>query len=705
MNLHTIAVFFVQSAVLLTALCIVGYPVARLVERFGGKSPLVVAVPLLGIFPLVQVGWLWSRFTDAGLDAVFPWVVLSFFVIDLVLVARNIKHRRGFSLPIHALAIAAALGVAYLVIYHAFFALDYQTTATLKNYDAPHLAVLAEHLRIDGFAETGNVFGTALGPFAKSDTVGTFMIDALPAILLSRDVWMTTSSTLLVGWILLAMQLQKLFAFGFRIDPKLATAIAIVSAISPLTFYALGNTYMSQLFGGALLLGGLTVLLTFRNTKESMVSSGAQLALVCGGLWHIYPFVNLVVPILGLPIRLAKEKRSEILRTLKVGVLLAIAAFISSCVLSIGRSSDGIAQAANQSSSRAGWDLPLFSPHEVLGFTSNFQYFASGRFVGALVVGVLILVSFVIARKAEAARIATATLLVGFASYGLIFLRSGVSYQQWKWASLISVLMVGAFIVLLIEAVKRFNKTLLVSIGVTSLIGVVFFSNVWRLTSPQFNLNQKEAYISQQTVDLSANNFLASHPALALRVKTWDAMWVTSFLPSVKMHEFNFYGYYPVDRIADKDTWVLERLDDATPDSQLISSHPINDVYRAVIRKPAGSADVQILDTSHDSSSEQVSWKVKVTNTGTKAWVSPADDSSAGMSLIASLVGSTRLINEELAKQPLPQSTVVTPGESFIFEGSSTANTDSKFALQFDVFESGHSYKLWQPSTLIYFTK
>jgi len=181
-------------------------------------------------------------------------------------------------------------------------------------------------------------------------------------------------------------------------------------------------------------------------------------------------------------------------------------------------------------------------------------------------------------------------------------------------------------------------------------------------------------------------------------------MWITSFFPRTVMNEFSYYGYYPVERVAPPDMWMLERKVDATSVAQIVERRDVGDGYQLVRRTPVVPARLEVV--SHDQrvgAGGRVAWKVRVVNSGTTTWRSSLDDAQTGLSVTVGLHGSTYASIDRLTTAPLPSGTVVRPGGSIDLEGETLvpAQIEHDFSLQFDLFSvASGSFQVWTPESM-----
>lgn len=728
LDTHTLFVFFAHSFTLLAALWIFGYPIQRIVRVVAGKRTPYVATPLLGLYPAVQIGWLWSEFGSGGVSKVMPFA-LAFFALATAgfLAADARKNKQIFASkksimvvlkkqwPMLAIFLAVAIG--YVFIYWVYFKLPYQTAASLGNHDLPHFAVLAEHLRNGNFDDVGNVYGTFLGPFAKGDVVGTFVLNTLTSIFTGQPVWQTINATLFTGWLLMTYQLSLFLQHGIRVRKTIAVPIALVTALSPLIVFIAGHGYISQLYGTAILLAGATVLLGFSLRLRTALGAGLTLGVLSAVLWNMYPFVVLVMPVLAAPIRLVAYKWRAMFKYAFWVVPVIAGGWLLSPLLAVGRFGRGFHQAVDQSASSAGWSLPWFSPQEILGFTTTYKTFALDRWQGAIPLILLFLIACVVLRKNLQARLALAVIAISMLSYFAIYQRSGVSYQQWKWAGLVAPMLIAAslfvFIQLVSTLLKRFAKqkpqtlSLAATFLVIPVVAAIYLMNSHRLTSPNFQLWNVVSYVSPELKALAGDPFVKSQDRLAFKADPWEGMWLTALMPSVQIQHETYFGYYPV--IGGSNEWTVVSKGQA-PQSRVIELRPVNSRFDLVKLKPAAPAQLEVLDHSKTTKPYgELSWSVKVTNTDNVTWVSPQDDPVHGLSLHASVTGQVDKkygpisvqqngvrkpdpnypafywLKNDLAVQELPKGVRIKPGESYVFKGTTPAGEPQQFKLYFDL--------------------
>lgn len=742
MSIWTIVVFLVQSLTVLGALFVLGYPFQQLARRLTRRDSTLVLTPLWGIYPLAQVSWTWSEVSDSGLHLVQPLTVALFACLSALIGWRKWRRcsrsafmrstKAAVAIPAGLFVVAAAM---WVIVYHPYFALHYVTPVTLGNYDIAAFAIGAEHLRIHGFADAGNIAGIRLGMVIRSDTFATFALDLLPATLLRRAVWLTSESTLFTGWVLIVAQLYVLIQRGFR-KPKVAAALASLTAIAtPLMWFVVGHGYMSQMFGTALFFGGLTVVLAMRLDRRGVVAASVQLGIISAALWLLYPFVAIVMPVLAFAIRLGAVSMRRMFRFVALAAITAVAQWVISAVLALSRFPVGFDQAVGQGNAIAGWPLPAFYPQEILGFTSSFAKFSPDhRWIGSVPIIAFLLVGTAMLWKRVTDRLVLMALAVGFGSYVAIYIRSGVSYQQWKWAAFMTPLLVASFALMLtgiVQWMARYAKATdirrlrLASVALVVPVLISTYAwNTYRMTDKSFSLDQKTSYVQPQLATAAGNETVESLPQLGLRINAWDEMWITSFFPKTTMYHFAFYNYYPVVRV--RDVWMLERKDDATSVQRTVAEQNVDDLYRLVKRAPAGKAEVKVLDWSHETSLYATgNWKVAVKNTGTTTWVSPQDDPQHGFSLVTSLIGtqfqpgdrfgveSSRAVRPKDAEAPqfvindkfdvaeLPKGVKVAPGQTHVFEGTFVNHRPGDFALQFDPSTADvGQFEMWGPETV-----
>jgi hypothetical protein len=368
---------------------------------------------------------------------------------------------------------------------------------------------------------------------------------------------------------------------------------------------------------------------------------------------------------------------------------ITVAELVVSALLATGRFRSGLEQAVGQGSADAGWALPALSPHEIMGFTSTFSTFGGSLrwFAGTLLV-CLTAATVVLFRRRAAARLAGAAVAMGFASYAAVYAIAGESYQQWKWAAFVAPMIVVASMSLLLRVVQPVKWRAAVAVAVL----LVLMVNVVHLTRSAFRLDNETSFVSPELRDVARDADVKANDALALRVDSWSAMWLTAMLPNTRTYHFSFWGYYPVERVADVP--MVERIDDATPPQLLRSADQIDGEFRLVVRDPSKlGATVEVLDhTATAVKGEQISWRVRVRNAGPVAW------QPGSTSLRISLVGSTWTVADPLVDVPIDQG--VRPGETRELSGVLVNPEDRNFALQFDPVVDGRPLQIWSESSL-----
>ncbi len=744
MNLSTIGVFFFQSLAMLAGLFVLGYPLARLIALIGGQRSQVVSVPVLGLYPLLVTSWLWSKHESGGLHSVIPTLVIVFAIVSLlcardlhpdrvVASARRWVEQKRWKLWLNPVVAFGFLGAGYVVCYRAYFGLTYQTPASFGNLDLGIFAAGAEHLRRMSFADSGNIVGFNMGGHLPTDTVGTFIIDLFSGVILDRPVWQTTSSTLFTGLVLMALQLATVLRRGLGVRSTAAIAAASVAVISPFTLYIFGNGFMSQIYGTAMLFAGISVILSMRLTKRAVVAAAIALGFVFASLLFVYPFVVPIVVGLAVPIRvLAQRHIRNAARALVFTAIASVGGVLTSMAFVTDRLSSAIAVARSQGEATAGWAYPLFSPHEVLGFSSWYhaqsptnpqQWFLTPhRWVGAIPIVVLLGLAILMLWRRYTGRLLIATVAVLSASYGAMYLRSGESYQQWKYVSLIAPMLVACFALLCMGALERIARKAGVREWLTLrrmsavLVLPIFFGayvfNDYRLSDSFFKQTPTSLYIKPELAALQNNPTILEQKQIGIRLGNWNEMWATAMFPQLRTYQLQFHYTPPVRA---RNIEVLESTDSASSPSLVASEQKLNGDYELIMQKP-GPATVRVLNHTQEAlPNAAINWRVRVTNTSNSTLVSPADDPSRGFSLQVTVVRDVAdnilpggldddlvvRAKDNFAIEPLPAGKTIAPGGSYVFEGSAINPLTSTFALQFDPQRADIGpYRLWTEDTL-----
>lgn len=692
MNAATVCVFAAQFVGLFCALAILGYPLARLVQRLGGRRSLVVTTPLLGLYPLCITAWLCSDFTDLGVRIVLPALVGAFAVIDLALLVTT-RRRLGSlrALLPAAFVLVASCGV-YVVLYRTFFTLPYQTPATLGNLDMPSFANGAEVLLRGGFDSAGNIVGRVIGPRLREDTTGTFFVEAVLPALTGRDAWQTTNSTLLCGVAVMICQLRLFLHRGMRVAGNRATGVAIVAGLSPMAALTMGHGYISQFFGMALLYGGMTVVLTVRNERRSLTSGTLQVGFVVGAVWFVYPLIAVAMPFLALATLLLARSPSTWRRRLAAPARILLYGYALAALMSLNRFFLAVRQASDQAGSEgAGFPLPGLLPHEMFGLTGNLWQGPLGGPVGWAGLGLSAILAVVTVRTCRGrvrSSLLMSTATVALCSYAVIFAVSGVSYQQWKWAAIVAPLFVSAIVCLAIRVVQsatvshpRVTRAVPVALVLTT--AVVFGINDVRMMQPVFTLNDTVRYISPDVAALADDRVLAGLDEFSVQGQRADEMWIASMYPTKQVYLQNVLYY---DAALSHRPAVLADRSRAHEPATTVDDRDLNGRFALRHVRPNSGASVRVLDHSPSAhAGEQVGWTIEVTNTSDDTWVSRGDDAARGFSVDVDLVRRlspgeatgdpanddvVAVVQNDIATLDLPQGTSVAPGASFVFHGS-----------------------------------
>lgn len=708
-NAVTITVFAFSTFGVFALLYVVGYPIRVFIERIANQH-LWVASPLYGIWPILTVGWIASASDNPGVMPYYRVLAACSALLTLFLITRcvlrkgfakgkaQLRHSRALQ---KGLWVASALFAFYVLIFHAYMSLPYVTPISIKNYDAPFVTAVSEFLRFYGFNDFGNLLTMHSGRRAQTDVTGTFLLLSYAPSVVGTDVWRLYAQTMLLSLMLGAYQLAILLRHIFGLRWKVVTGVAIIASVTPITFFAFSNNYLSQFLGIALFYGFLTAFARLNKTGKSFIAVVTSTGLLGGSLWYVYPYLTVVSPILAACIVVLRNRflkrnnlpefrsfRFQIAHYIRVlfGIALAIGtSVIAALILATGRAPDGLNQLRVLQGAPAGWTLPRIWPYEMMGFSSTFLSIQTGRTFAGIASYVILITLTLFAIRTRTGRMASLFIVFVLASHSLIEATNPGSYQQWKWASAFAPLLVAGVIAAVSTVVDKLTPTRIGHLIVTTIIGalaIVIIFNDFRMVATSLNLNNQSSFIAPDLAALDQNNAFDELNCVNTKVSAWESMWFSGFHPKTKQNPGAFWNYYGIQ--SDINCWTLERLDNATDPEFIIEKRSLNSSYQLVKRRSTHQAQLRLTHWENKQNSDLYEWKVVATNTGDIAWHSRLDGKINSVSLFAYGVAEEAR-SQWLLKQDLPSGIYVLPGESYEFTGSLRLPKETLMKPQFDL--------------------
>ncbi len=727
MNLTTVVELAGQVLFVLGLFWILGYPLQRLLRHVSTRRTWVLT-PLLGLWAPLTAGWFKSALSTGGITGTYQLVLVVFGLISIGLLGWDLfrKAHSGDRAPFftrnavmqlakrqrHHLTptlVAVALFTVYVLLFHAVMSLSYPSPVTLRNYDAPFVSAVAESLRFLGFADPGHLQTLHTGSQAKIDVSGTFLALALPPTIANTDVWRLYAAIILSFWLLGAQQLALFIRRTTGARWSLAGIATVVGVSAPLSMYVFANGYLSQQIGIAVFLGQVTALSVLGNTRRERVGAILTAAVLGGVLWYVYAYLALVGPVLGLAIWFVRGRlvpsnahgsrfvatTKHLLQRAVFALAIAVGTFVLSLAFALGRAKDALEQLVSFAGSTAGWTLPRMWPTDMFGFSSTFESFATGRSTWgiATTVVVLLLAAALFLMRSRVGRVFAVLIAFVITSHAYLNLQNPDSYQQWKWASAFTPLLVVASLLGMSHFVRRFKPwRIALPVGLSLALGMVGAVNNARMVEPDATLENKSSFIAPDIAALDNRPELSKLDCLNLHLSPWDTMWLTSFYPRVNTYPNSFYGYYVARRNANCPT--LESTQNATKDDRVVARVPIVGQYQLVTAKPVHPGQIVHVDWWFENAPDDgnvgedvfIVWRVTVTNTGDTPWRSAEDTQQHSVTLMMSSAGGAPFEIETWDdRQQLPKGTVVNPGDSYTFVGKSLSARGRQTQPQFDL--------------------
>ncbi|HEV3390525.1 MAG TPA: hypothetical protein VG057_16005 [Solirubrobacteraceae bacterium] len=434
------------------ALFVIGWPVWVLVG--GSRTTLSTAAgaPLLGLAVGQVVGWYGLARAPLGDLA---WIVLVVGAVASAGLATSRKLWRSWPRGLVATWPVALTGggaaLSFVIQHRNVLAQGRLTTGEFVAADMVYYALDAQHLRDQGLV-AGHFANNGMVQVTLHSTPGAYVLPAY----LSRwtglpmsQIALPVALTLVVLGALAARDLARVVVPGH----EALAAIFAISAVSVALFAFSTAAYpLSQLSGQASVVAVVVLLVDAARRPERR--EVARVLIVAALAWTplllSYPHMS----VLGAPVVAgaalgaawdgAGRRRVAALVGVGVGAVAVLAATMPSRIV------HAFNYALFLQDASAGFPVAGIGPLGLLGLQSSFPRQAPSSAV--LVLGaaaVLVSVAAGLARAGRAIRwraaLAATCVAAPLASYALVYVIRGFSYQQWKWiAFFVPLFVVGA---------------------------------------------------------------------------------------------------------------------------------------------------------------------------------------------------------------------------------------------------------------------
>jgi hypothetical protein len=596
MNVELVASFFLLAGGMIVALSIVGAPIQMLLRSLGlaGELPS----PLLGMGFFVLLSWYWLKAGHALGSLIRPLVVVSLIVTFVAYRPwqvsalgqrlRAAAERRSLHL---LLGCFVAFGACAFVLDGAFFARTHFTVLSLGNNDVPSYVLHSQALLDGGFDDPGSMVGSDLGKTSAEFGFGSYGVLALGAAVAGVEVWKAAQPVMFASVVLLsygiALVLERLVEARRVAIPVVAATLGCAAF---LTSFIVGNYFLGQILGGAVVASEVALLVGLVPTEPRRRTVARVLALsilITAGL-AIYPHMQAVAVFVLLPGVLVAGGLQGVFRRALFTTASVVAGFVTSAIYAPGLGLAALRAARELASRNAGWPSGGFLPTDLLGFQSSSapQHGTVAWTMSGLLVSIVVLAAWAVGKTGSPrlARYAIATIAAILVSYGLVYLKTGASYRQWKWITFFDAGLVATVVAVALSLGTAFEGRrrglFSISVGLVGVYAVVLLAMSSFASFPATASIQQYVETSPDQIRLQQSPKLKDIASVNIRVNPyWDTMWVVYFLREKTVYPLSL-SYYPT--VAAGSDWTIERNDQPL-EATALESVKLNDTYRLVL--------------------------------------------------------------------------------------------------------------------------
>jgi hypothetical protein len=610
---------------------VIGISFVSVVEAsFGVRNPTAIPAALIGIsltlWILFYSLWIGSR----GI-AGFSWPLTAFVLIAGLIFSR--KQKKGLvrrvlcSFKENSLTIVLTSSIFVWSWRHLL--INNGLTIGSENNDVIIYAQFARFLESNNFSDPGRMPAIHSGLWAESPIPGPMILIAFLKNLTSLNIEQTLLPVLGCSVIVMAVCIRQLITF-FNISGIVGSAISAFAATTPLMIYLSGCYFLPQILTVSSITAFAMICIRISDLETKDLKAKAVdlflLSMVASMVLATYPQYVVILPIFAVFITFRFTRlRSSILTSLYFCIAVAFAHALYAPLAA--RAIKRLIQLSKDANS--GWPMHVVSPSQLFGFewepnvnTSSLDWHLSTMILGVF------LFSYV-ANKSKGHFPLFRIVLFALFSYGLIVLRTGESYQQFKWISTLSPLFVASVLVAVMIQVRTVVSQKVLGLVIPVLILSLLTARNFISFEGWIKAPNKNRIPSQDMIELGSNPKILMTPELNIKTGPFsESMWPALFIEDSKVNVLDT-SYYPLVPPLYAPTIVKKGfdLDRGVRASKLNNSYLLVNFPATENSMVAIGLNARVYAPSQITITRgaQFELRVVVENTGTSSWLGSGD--------------------------------------------------------------------------------
>ena len=623
--LQCAAIMFVAYS----ALALIGFNTRRVLEQLCVVEHNDVGInPLIGLALVQILCWYQLRYFANGISFVTSAVLLASLLYGVIQL-RNTRGTIKIELLKHRWLLITLMvsTILFLFQWHSLLSTGYLSAAS-PNGDIAAYAQIAQHIEHHSFVEAGRIGGANLGSVARTDVTGAYVLVNFVRQVTSVDLHQILLPTLGIANLFVAHALFKLLRRTTKLKPAVVVLLAVFPQSTFMSMYVMGNFFLAQIMAMAASLVLLEILLS----ADSHVLSSFKFAIK--NLWIIavpvvvllltYPHMAFVVPPILILVVVPKMFKSQF----RLFILVTAMVGSGAVLLLLGKFSVAFQRMKDLAGDKVnGWPLPGLYPSEIFGLQwSESLKPTNGDLVASVVLLLVVVVSIFVIRRRGSNGLPSVSILIWLGgTYMYMYWSSGVSYRQWKWITFFQPFLLTAALVPMCIAIFLIMKNRRMALPlVCLLLSGLIAGNYQRTMSYSDGVVTGTYLVEKKTAQLGRE--LGGLKRLNIKTGPYlESMWPAYF---ARNQETNILdpSYYSSSLALPAPTLVSKnfQVSDGVEYQELKSGYKL-------VGFPSGNTSVSLdglaskIEIKRDSftigAGKEVTFNVRVTNTGQSAWL------------------------------------------------------------------------------------
>lgn len=612
-----------------SALALIGFNTRRVLEQLCVVEHNDIGInPLIGLALVQILCWYQLRYFANGISFVTSAVLLASLLYGVIQLRKTrgtikiefLKHR-------WLLITLMVSTILFLFQWHSLLSTGYLSAAS-PNGDIAAYAQIAQHIEHHSFVEAGRIGGANLGSVARTDVTGAYVLVNFVRQVTSVDLHQILLPTLGIANLFVAHALFKLLRRTTKLKPAVVVLLAVFPQSTFMSMYVMGNFFLAQIMAMAASLVLLEILLS----ADSHVLSSFKFAIK--NLWIIavpvvvllltYPHMAFVVPPILILVVVPKMFKSQF----RLFILVTAMVGSGAVLLLLGKFSVAFQRMKDLAGDKVnGWPLPGLYPSEIFGLQwSESLKPTNGDLVASVVLLLVVVVSIFVIRRRGSNGLPSVSILIWLGgTYMYMYWSSGVSYRQWKWITFFQPFLLTAALVPMCIAIFLIMKNRRMALPlVCLLLSGLIAGNYQRTMSYSDGVVTGTYLVEKKTAQLGRE--LGGLKRLNIKTGPYlESMWPAYF---ARNQETNILdpSYYSSSLALPAPTLVSKKfqVNDGVEYQELKSGYKL-------VGFPSGNTSVSLdglaskIEIKRDSftigAGKEVTFNVRVTNTGQSAWL------------------------------------------------------------------------------------